>query len=282
MRKLTIKRQKSFIACLGKMKVYIEDPSSSDLAFGNASFRKLGTLKNGEEATFEIGNGEARICVIADKLTKGYCNEFLPLPAGEEDIYLSGKNHYNPTKGNPFYFDNVSDPTVLKNRKKGTMIGIAIFLGAFLLGILIGLYNAGLFESNDPKVFTYDDVQITLTEAFEEDFVDGANQAYSTDDVLCFLIKDDFSYFEDGDAMSVKEYGELLAEYNETQMIKMPNDMYGMVFREEADGYVLYYYAFVHKGKSGYWFIQFVVYEEDKAEYEQQIYDWASTFADAA
>ncbi len=281
MRKLTIKREKSFVGCLGKMKVYIEDPTSSDLAIGNDSFRKLGTLKNGEEKTFEIGCGAARICVIADKLSKDVCNELYPLPEGEEDIYLSGKNIYNPLKGNSFYFNGVTDSAVPANRKKGTLIGIAIFVGAIILGVVVGLGRAGVFESNDPKTFTYEDVQITLTEAFDEDFVDGANMAYSTDDVLCFLIEDDFSYFEDGDSMSVTEYGELIADYNETQMIKMPNGMYGMIFREPVGVETLYYYAFVHKGKSGYWFIQFAVFEEDKAKYEQQIYDWASSFKDA-
>ena len=41
MRKLTIKRQKSFVACLGKMKVYIEDAQSSELEIDGISYRKL-------------------------------------------------------------------------------------------------------------------------------------------------------------------------------------------------------------------------------------------------
>ena len=51
MRNLTIKRTKSYVACLAKMKVYIEDRVSGDLVINGVSCRKLGTLKNGEEAT---------------------------------------------------------------------------------------------------------------------------------------------------------------------------------------------------------------------------------------
>ena len=49
MRTLTIKRAKSFVACLAKMKVYVEDPTSREIVINNVPCRKLGDLKNGEE-----------------------------------------------------------------------------------------------------------------------------------------------------------------------------------------------------------------------------------------
>ena len=49
MRNLTIVRRKSFVACLAKMKVYIEDPASNELVINKIPCRKLGELKNGEE-----------------------------------------------------------------------------------------------------------------------------------------------------------------------------------------------------------------------------------------
>lgn len=283
MRKLTIKRQKSFVGCLGKMKVYIEDPTSGDLAFGGVAFRKLGTLKNGEEATFEIGNGESRVCVIADKWTKGYCNDFYPLPEGEEDIYLSGKNHYNPVKGNPFYFDGVTDPEMIKNRKKGTMIGIAVFVGALALGVVVGLYSSGLFESNDPKTFTYDDMQITLTEAFDEDFVDGFDVAYVSDHVGCFAFYELIGDFENGNAMTAKDYGESIMEINDIDLSKLQilqNGMPGFTETDTVDGVLYNYYYFFYKGETAFWMLQFTVESSENAQYEQQIYDWASTVRD--
>lgn len=283
MRKLTIKRQKSFVGCLGKMKVYIEDPLSHDLAFGGVSYRKLGTLKNGEEATFEIGNGASRICVIADKWTKGYCNEFYPLPEGEEDIYLSGKNHYNPAKGNPFYFDGVTDPEVLKNRKKGTWIGAAVLVGAFILGLAIGLGDSGLFESNDPKTFTYEDMQITLTEAFDEDYVEGFDVAFVSDHVGCFAFYEPIADFEDGSTMTAKDYGKSIMEINDIDLSKLQvlqNGMPGFTETDTVDGEQYNYYYFFYKGETAFWMLQFTVENSENAQYEQQIYDWASTVRD--
>ncbi|MBQ9745983.1 MAG: hypothetical protein IJW21_04100, partial [Clostridia bacterium] len=71
MRKLTIKRAKTYVACLAKMNVYIEDENNYDLIINNSPCRKLGTLKNGEEKTFEISEASARVFVIADKLSEG-------------------------------------------------------------------------------------------------------------------------------------------------------------------------------------------------------------------
>ena len=85
MRNLTIKREKTFVACLGKFKVYIEDANSNELTIRNTPCRKLGELKNGQESTFVIDDSEAKIYVIADKMSKEYCNEMYKIPAGTED-----------------------------------------------------------------------------------------------------------------------------------------------------------------------------------------------------
>ena len=118
MRKLVIKRNKSFAGCLVVMKVYIEDAVASDITIGGVPCRKLGTLKNGETAEFAIGTDAMRVYVIADTLSKEYCNDFYQIPAGEEEVQLSGKNHYNPAAGHPFMFDGVTDRAVIENRKK--------------------------------------------------------------------------------------------------------------------------------------------------------------------
>jgi hypothetical protein len=105
MRNLTIKRTKSFVACLVKMKIYLEDPMASELVINNVPCRKLGELKNGEEKTFVIGENSAKVFVIADTLSRNYCNEYYQLPDGQDDIFLSGKNDFNPASGNAFRFD---------------------------------------------------------------------------------------------------------------------------------------------------------------------------------
>ena len=74
MRNLTIKREKSFVSSLAKMKVYIEDPTSNEMRINDVPCRKIGDLKNGEEKTFQIGEEEAKVFVIADKSNKNLQN----------------------------------------------------------------------------------------------------------------------------------------------------------------------------------------------------------------
>ena len=56
MRKLTVKRTKSFVACLYTVKLYIEDISNAEITINGTPCRKLGEIKNGDEKVFEIGD----------------------------------------------------------------------------------------------------------------------------------------------------------------------------------------------------------------------------------
>lgn len=103
-RNLTIKRMKSFVCCLAKIKIYIEDPTSNEFLINDTPCRKLGDLKNGEEKTFQITEQEAKVFVIADKSSENYCKECYILPNGQEDILLSGKCKFDAT--NAFRLDN--------------------------------------------------------------------------------------------------------------------------------------------------------------------------------
>ena len=138
MRNLTIKRKKKFVACLGKLKVYIEDAQSNELIISGVPCRKLGDLKNGEEKTFEIGENSAKVFVIADTLSKDYCTEFYQLSDGQDDIVLTGENYFNPANGNAFRFDNNNSAEVLAARKKGNKKGTVILVIAIIVGFIIG------------------------------------------------------------------------------------------------------------------------------------------------
>ena len=79
MRNLVIKRDSSIVGFLNKYKVYIVDPNSNDIKINKESCRKLGTIKNGQEAVFQIPDEEVKIYIIADKLTKSFCNELISI-----------------------------------------------------------------------------------------------------------------------------------------------------------------------------------------------------------
>ena len=128
MRNLTIKREKSFVGSLAKMKIYIEDPTSNEMRINDIPCRKIGDLKNGEEKVFQIDEQKAKIFVIADNLSKNYCNEYYQLPEGQKNIFLSGKNKLSPANGNAFRFDNNESEESIANRKSGARKGMLILI----------------------------------------------------------------------------------------------------------------------------------------------------------
>ncbi len=144
MRKLTIKRQKSFVGCLVKAKVYIEDTVAPETEINGVPCRKLGDLKSGEEKSFEITNSGAKLFVIADQMSKNFCNEFVNIPEGEEDVYFSGKNYFNPLSGNPFRFDGVTDEETLQNRKENVKKGGPILAVCIAVGFVAGFVVVAL------------------------------------------------------------------------------------------------------------------------------------------
>ena len=116
----------------------MEDASAPEFEINGVPCRKLGDIKNGEEKTFEIGNNAMKVFVIADKLSKGYCNEFVNIPEGEEDVSLSGRPRFNLLNGNAFRFDGVTDEEVLQNRKEGTKKGAPIIIFSVIIGFIVG------------------------------------------------------------------------------------------------------------------------------------------------
>ena len=104
MRNLTITRRKSFVGCAMKDKVYIRDALAQELTINGVPCRKIGEIKNGETKTFQIEDGEQQVFLIADKVSKDYCNAAITIPERQEDISLSG-THKFVFGSNPFRFD---------------------------------------------------------------------------------------------------------------------------------------------------------------------------------
>lgn len=283
MRNLIIKRNKSFVGCLMKLKVYIEDPMSNDLTINGVSCRKLGTLKNGEEAVFKIDSNSAKVFVIADKLSKGYCNEFFTVPAGENDFFLTGQCKYNPATGNAFRFDNVVDEEVLANRKKGTKIGIIVLIVAIIVGFAIGfIKNSDIFDSTpEAKEFTVEEMQITLTDEFMNIPMGDFDACYGTEDVAVLVLREDFDLLDGFGDYTLEEYGQLLLQTYELEGITELQTVEGVTYFEyEADtdeNETYYYFSTIYKSNDAFWSIQFAVLTEDADYYIPYFIEWAKT-----
>lgn len=103
MRKLTIKRDKTFVGCAMKAKVYLKD-ESGDVLIQGSKCRFVTTIKNNSSETFDIDENENIIYVIYDTLSKDYCFGKKVIPAGKDDVVIHGKPKFSPFKGNPFVF----------------------------------------------------------------------------------------------------------------------------------------------------------------------------------
>jgi hypothetical protein len=279
------------------MKVYIEDPAGGDTLIDGVNCRKLGTLKNGETKAFPIDSHAARVYVIADKISKNYCNDYYVVPEGDFDVFLSGKNLYNPASGNAFRFDGTANEEVVQNRKKGSKKGMIILIVSIVIGVIIGrvvgaMIADSLFgerpetSSTDgieiaarPETFTADGIEITLTSDFIEVDQDGFVACYGTEDVSVLIVEDLFSDFPELKDMTVAEYTDMFIEYNElTAAEERSHDGLTCVEYEAAGDKAEYLFsAYIFKTGDSFCMVQFAVETDNADEYREDIAEWAKT-----
>ena len=287
MRNLTIKREKSFVGCLVKANVYVHDELTGDTKINGDKCYKLGSLKNGEEKTFAIGDDETKIYVVADKLSMKLTNEVCYIPAGIENVYLMGEFKYNPFGGNAFRFHGMTDPRVLANRKKSTRKFGVFFALCVVVGIVLGFfsgYDAPVYgKDGEPYKFVDESgVVITLTDTFEKMYNETTTFTYGTNDAVVFGDKTEFSAVEGLEDYTLKEYGELLIEHNEWDAeVKKENGItYYLydVYVENQDAN-FFYFAALYKTEDAFWTITFAIDEAQYEEYEPLFFEWAKSVA---
>lgn len=285
MRNLTIKRNKSFVGCIAKMKIYIEDQTSNEITINNIPCRKIGSLKNGEEKTFQIEECAAKVFVIADKLSKDYCNEYYQLPEGQEDVSLSGKNKFNLANGNAFRFDNNDNEEVLKNRKSGTRKGLIILGVSAVVGAIVG-YCIGsgilVFRTPEAKTFSAAGVTITLTEEFKETEIENFNVAYDSRNVAVFILEEPFTLMEGLENFKVEQYVDLVIQANTSMSGAEKKTVDGLTHFEYAftnpetnDTYQ--YFSYAYKTDDAFWLVQFATLDKNVGKYAPLIAEWAKT-----
>lgn len=284
MRNLTIKRTKSFVACLAKMKIYIEDPTSNEMCINNTPCRKIGDLKNGEVKTFQIGEQEAKVFVIADNLSKNYCNEYYQLPDGQEDIFLSGENKYNPANGNAFRFNDNESEEIVANRKRGTRKGILILIVAAVVSAVAGyLVTSGLLSNKEPeaKTFSSNGMNITLTDEFKETNIENHTVSYDSENVMIFVLKEPYTLANGFADYTLEQYADLLIRVNNLGSAETKNveglTRFEYNFTNPETNYDYRYFCYVYRTNDAFWLIQFATLSENVDEYAQQITKWAKS-----
>ena len=146
MRSITIKRPPAFTGSSLKARVYIYDEEAPEIHINHRPYRRLGILKNGEEQTFWVSDGNVELLVVSDPIMKGIYNDRICIAAGAESVVLS----LGCENGLGLCFDGLTDEHTMKRRKKKKQLGIvatmlyaiAILLILVLIGLAMGLVGS--------------------------------------------------------------------------------------------------------------------------------------------
>lgn len=285
MRNLTIKREKSFVGCFTKARVFVCDELTGDTKINGDKCYKIGDLKNGEEKTFAIGDEETKIYVAQDKLSRKLTNEVCFIPAGVEDVYLMGEFKYNPFGGNAFRFHGMTDPRVLANRKKSSKKFGVFFALCLIFGVILGSWSGYESPNNaidgEPCEIVHDSgIKMTLTDSFIETNIASYDFAYGCDDVAVFGVEEKFDLVEGFGDYSLKEYGELVIKNTELDSKLQKED--GLMFFEyefynEQDAINYSYLVAVYKTTDSFWCVSYAVSDDQYEMYKPMFLEWAKS-----
>lgn len=292
MRELTIKRRRAFAASFMVANVYIQDSESGDLTIRGYSCRFLGNLKNGEEKTFDIPSEETRIFVIYDYMSMEFCVDMKKIPAGEENVRVSGVCKFNIGSRNAFRFDGDIDDEVAAVRtggsKKGIMktpgmvLIICVIIGVLSTAVLMGI---DAIDKNTPKRFAFDGIEITLNRSFNvfdnPNFVGGLSS--TSIGVAVYIERDRFDEmksYTNPDKMTVEEYAELIVELSE--MEDTPETKNGVVWVanetiNKSNGKEIIEFIAFYKSDDSFWIVEFDVLKNRAEKYSDEIEKWADS-----
>ena len=288
MRELTVKRTKRFTACAMSVKLYVTDKEVCDSVINGENCRLLGTLRSGEEKTFEITAEECSVYAVADELSKSFCVDRYRLTASSEPVRLSGHNRLRPYQGNPFIFDDNDGEGAEEfrrksraNRPKAFIIASIVSVAVMLAAIIGFAIISGVANRENPKVYTYGDLSITLTDKFRvDDMPDGRLRVYSTQEaVILSSEKTDGEYLSPD--TTAQKYAELIILVNSLEDSTVGFTENGVVtfshsytseykgenIRLESDFYIF-------KNKNVFYIIEITGNPEAMAKREQTQLEW--------
>ena len=101
MRRVWIEWQESAVGGFGKLQVYAQDLENGEVSLGGILCRQLGEVKYGQQKRFSIEEEETKVFVIAGKVKHNASYEFVRIPEGREDVFLTGSK-----RGSSFRFEN--------------------------------------------------------------------------------------------------------------------------------------------------------------------------------
>ena len=283
MRNLTIKRLSSWAGKLGKIKIYIEDPANPQLKINNVPCRVLGTLKDGEEKTFEIPTEPVRIFAIPGKMTKGLSNDYIHIGPGEEDYFVTGRVRFLRNGFASFYFDGDVGSESRANRdkvvKRGWIVNVCGFVIGFALafGLAFGLGNTG-------KTFSEDGLSINLPYGFYEQNQLFYTACYASDDAVVITLKEPFYSIKGAgyspESMTPSDYARIVKNNNNLSTPIQTKDglsYFEWTAKHPSQNVDFSYMGVAFKSDDAFWLVQFGTYSYLYDGYKDDFFKWAKS-----
>ena len=105
MRKITIKRNKSFVGGGARVHICILDNVNGDIDIDGNICKEIGVLKNGEEKSFIISEEENIIYAFYNYAYKDSTYDTFKVPANNNNYRVTGKIKFSLSNNSPFRFD---------------------------------------------------------------------------------------------------------------------------------------------------------------------------------
>lgn len=154
---------------------------------------------------------------------------------------------------------------------------LALCLLAILLVSLFGCVG-----SSAEKTFSKDGFEITLISAFRETTIDGYFACYDSQDAAVFVVKEDFTLFDNAADMTVNDYAELVktsnASYNPSAITVSDGiSFFDYTFENTQENTTYHYYTTFFKGTDAFWMVQFASKDSDYTEQKVNFENWVKT-----
>lgn len=291
MRKLTIRRTKSYIDAFVKLKFYIEDPVAGSRTINGIRCKYLGALENGDIKAYMIEDSAAKVFAIAENARQDVCDEYYELPAGTENIFLSGQNRIQIDEGTGFRFDNNRSESANKKSEKESKRKKFVFCiaaSAMTINILIVCFVAfahlrSAVEVERMQFFSNSEIAIALPERFKEmeapTHLNWQGMFLSDDDDVEVLLRR--KGFTDGSSLSKyseSQYAGLYITTNnlDAKVQKKSGSLTCFTYRyPDAGDHERTYICYVYKTDGAFWIVQYGVRTREFAEYEKVVESWA-------
>lgn len=167
-----------------------------------------------------------------------------------------------------------------KGEKIMTKKNFLLLICTMVIGIAIGFGLVALIingASSAKKTFNYENMSITLTNAFVERITEGADATYDSGEVAVFAQKHPAPDEGIGSAIiaNTADFANWIILKNNYKNTRVESNKNFSSFVVDKEDYRYYFYTY--KSEDNFWLIYFAVDNENIEKYESKITEWASS-----